>query len=295
MQSKPHKAKGKPVKLERGQKKTKAGGFKRKATRPTGEPEFIYSYTGGTDRLVRTSLVTGKRRSFKLHSYEFNWGCTLSELPGGVLLFTGGGDSKEAVSVDTRREFGVCERPSMLSARTWHAAVCHSYYLYVIGGRCKGDVSSYCERLICARSQWESLPPLPTPCESPSCIVAESTQSLYVLGGHTDISLDLIQRLCLTQLIWETLDLRLPHRGTGIACFKRSAQAPQIYFVMHSALYVFLPEQPDIRAVKALSTHIESWGGPSYYSNKTLYCSNCHHQAALACLEIGSLPAVVRT
>jgi hypothetical protein len=61
-------------------------------------PTFIYSYEGH-----RTSLVTGKRSSYRVPSYEFKGGCCWSEVPGGSLLITGGGFPtavREVVRID---------------------------------------------------------------------------------------------------------------------------------------------------------------------------------------------------
>jgi hypothetical protein len=45
--------------------------------------------------------------------------------------------------------------------------------------------------------------------------------SLYALGGHGGSeALDPVQKLSLDSLTWELMQLRLPHVGHGIPCFK---------------------------------------------------------------------------
>jgi hypothetical protein len=52
---------------------------------------LIYSCKEYSDKLVRTSLVTGEQSSHRVPSYTFNQGCCWSEEPEGSLLITGGG------------------------------------------------------------------------------------------------------------------------------------------------------------------------------------------------------------
>jgi hypothetical protein len=55
-------------------------------------PTFIYSYNYGTNQLHRTNLVTGEHSSHRVPSCTFKYGCCWSEVPGGSLLITGGGN-----------------------------------------------------------------------------------------------------------------------------------------------------------------------------------------------------------
>jgi hypothetical protein len=97
-------------------------------------PTFIYSYKLNTDQLHRTSLVTGEQSSHHVPSYRFKPGCYWSEVPGGSLLVTGGGDSavREVVWIDVET-FEVSPQPHMLTARRNHAAVYHTQHLYILG------------------------------------------------------------------------------------------------------------------------------------------------------------------
>jgi hypothetical protein len=75
-------------------------------------PTSIYSYEMHTDRLHRTSLVTGERSCHRVSSYTFKFGCCWSEVTGGSLFVTGGRNRdftavREVVRIDTRREFAV--------------------------------------------------------------------------------------------------------------------------------------------------------------------------------------------
>jgi hypothetical protein len=52
---------------------------------------FIYSYKLYTDQLQRTSILTREQSIHHIPSYKFKEGY-LSEVPGGSLLITGGGN-----------------------------------------------------------------------------------------------------------------------------------------------------------------------------------------------------------
>jgi hypothetical protein len=97
---------------------------------------FIYSYRENTDQLHRTSLVTGEQSCHHIPSYRFKINCCWSEVPGGSLLITGGGNPavREVVRIDTRREFAVAHYPPMLTPRARHTAVYHTQHLYILGG-----------------------------------------------------------------------------------------------------------------------------------------------------------------
>jgi hypothetical protein len=246
-------------------------------------PTFIYS--SFSDQLHRTSLVTGEQSTHRVPSYTFKYGFYWSEVPGGNLLITGGGDPtevREVVRIDTRREFAVSEQPPMLSPRKDHTAVYHAQHLYVLGG-VNGHISlSMCERFVCAENRWETLPLLPKACCLTSGIVVES--SLYALGGcHNGESLDLVQKLSLESLTWELMQLRLPYPGGAIPCFK--LRDTEVYLVVNGVLCSFTTLQ--VLPLKTLTNRINSWNGASYYHSGTLYCSNLW--GTVCSQEIGSL------
>jgi hypothetical protein len=246
-------------------------------------PTFIYSYNNDTDQLHRTSLVTGEQSRYRVPSYRFKYGCCWSEVPGGSLLITGGGISAavgEVVRIDTRREFAVGHCPPMHFPRVFHAAVYHTPHLYLFGGL-SGRLLSECERYAYPEHRWEDLPPLPRACSRSSGVVVE--RSLYALGGFDRDNLDLVQRLSLDSLTWELMQLRLPHAGCAIPCFK--LRDTEVYLGVSKTLYSFTDLQ--VRPVKTLTEDISSHYGVSYYLRSTLYCSNC--QGAVLSLEIGSL------
>jgi hypothetical protein len=90
-------------------------------------------------------------------------GCRLSELPGGSLLITGGDviPQRKVVKIDTLREYAVSSQPPMHTARSNHAAVYHSQYLYVLRGYNHPRCLRECERHLCAENRWEVLAALP--------------------------------------------------------------------------------------------------------------------------------------
>jgi hypothetical protein len=248
-------------------------------------PTFIYSYEEFTDQLHRTNLVTGEHSSHRVPSYEFEEGCSLSEVPGGSLLIIGGGWTavREVVRIDTRREFAVAHWAPMLTPRRQHAAVYHTPHLYILGGWRGSSVLSECERYVCAENRWEALPPLPTACCSMSGVVLED--SLYALGGWDGgRGLDLVQKLSLESLTWELMQFRLPFEGCGIPCFK--LRDTEVYLVIKNtlcSLTAFEVRPP----LKTLTKGIKSIFGPSYYHRGTLYCSS--YEGGVLSLEIGSL------
>jgi hypothetical protein len=224
-------------------------------------PTFIYSYTTG--QLYRTSLVTGGQSSLHIPSYRFKLSCNLSEVPGGILLITGGGSFvvSEVVSIDTRREFAVSHCPPMLTPRRSHAAVHHTQHLYILGGYDGMTALSECERYVCAENRWEALPPLPSVCCDTSGVVVE--RSLYALGGFNgEKDLGLVQKLSLESLTWEIMQFRLPYAGSGIPCFK--VRDTEVYFVLYKTLYSFTSLQ--VHPLQTLTEDIQSCYGASYLS-----------------------------
>jgi hypothetical protein len=135
-------------------------------TRSTVRPKFIYCCRYYTDQLLRTNLLTGEQSCHKIPGYEFKIDFRWSELPGGSLLITGGFEGyisalSEVLKIDTLRDWAVSSLPPMTAARSCHAAVYHSQFLYVLGGVIFGRYLSECERYVCAESRWEVLPALP--------------------------------------------------------------------------------------------------------------------------------------
>jgi hypothetical protein len=141
----------------------------------TVRPKYIYSCY---DHLLhRANLLTGEMSCYQMPGFEFNIGSQWSELPGGSLLITGGASiddnlgpdelalmTREVAKIDTLKEFAVCSVTPMHSARSEHAAVYHSQYLYVLGGYFANSLEenfmSECERFVLAESRWEVLPAL---------------------------------------------------------------------------------------------------------------------------------------
>jgi hypothetical protein len=168
------------------------------------------------------------------------------------------------VKIDTLREFAVSSQPPMRNARSTHAGVYHSHYLYVLGGVRDDRYLSECERYVCAESRWEYLPGLPVACYGMSAVVLKN--SLYVLGGYgvKQTELDTVQRLDLHRLTWRLMQLKLPHAGRWSPCFKTDSQ---VYLVMKNTLYSFTP--PRVGLIKVLPRGFDSM--TSYYSRGSLY------------------------
>jgi lambda repressor-like predicted transcriptional regulator len=214
-------------------------------TLPQHTPTFFYCCQIYFNKLIRVNLLTGEQSCHEVPAYQFRDGCRWSELPGGSLLVTGGDEgAREVDKIDTLREYAVSHQPPMHTARSMHAAVYHSQYLYVLAGyvcmylsECESYLSE-CERYSCAEHRWEELPDVPVGGIGMSAVEVEN--SLYALGGYTGTFLDTVQKLSLDSLTWQLMHLRLPQATYEIACFKTETQ---VYLVIEDALYSFTPQQ----------------------------------------------------
>jgi hypothetical protein len=211
----------------------------------TVSPKYIYSIQRSL--LQRVDLLTGE---FSWHSfppdYEFKIGSVWSELPGEILLITGGVPyednpdveatiAREVAKIDTLKEFAVWSVPPMHSGRSDHAAVYHSQYLYVLGGYLQDNFMSECERYVLAESRWEVLPALPVGGCSMSAV--ELDNCLYALGGEiARLRLDTVQKLSLNSLTWELMQLKLPERACHFPFFKIDTDA---YLIIGKTMYSF--------------------------------------------------------
>jgi hypothetical protein len=212
-----------------------------------------------TNQLHRVNLLTGEQSKHELPHYRFKSFCCWSELPGGSLLITGGGASRDVLKIDTLREYAVSSQPPMHTARQLHEAVYHSQYVYVLGG---WNLSE-CERYVCAESRWEELAALPVGGLGMSAV--ELDNSIYALGGRGDGQLDTVQKLRLDSLTWQLMQLKLPQAASFFPCFKKDTE---VYLVIKNTLYSFTPLE-----VKPINTLPEDISGcsSSYYSRGTLY------------------------
>jgi hypothetical protein len=254
------------------------------SSRSTVTPKFIYACLG--DELHSMNLITGEQSCLQISGYVFKCGCAWSEIPGGILLLTGGFVNltqevlREVVKIDTLRECAVSSQPPMHTARGNHATVYHSQYVYVLGGFNHG-YSSECERYSCQEGQWELLPALPVAGTVMSA--AELDNSLYVLGGRDKGGdLDTVQKLCLDSFTWELMQLKLPQACWRPPCFKTCSL---VYLVIEKTLYAFTPYE--LKPLKTVPLSIRS--DSSYYSRGTLYCSWIGDITSLAVGELTSL------
>jgi hypothetical protein len=224
--------------------------------KPQHIPTFLYCCQRHTNQLHRVNLLTGEQSCHKVPNYQFKEGCRWSELPGGSLLITGGSSgTEEVVKIDTLREYAVSSLPPMHTSRSFHAAVYHSLYVYVLGYR-------ECERYSCAESRWEVLPALPVAGSYMSAVEVEN--SLYALGGRNGRPLDTVQKLSLDSLTWKFMQLKLPQTTSWFACFKSETE---VYLVIKETLYSFTPLQ--VKPIKTVAEGIRCFS--SYYRRGTLY------------------------
>jgi hypothetical protein len=129
---------------------------------------FLYSCQYHTNKLHRVNLLTGKKSCHEVPDYHFEWHCRWSELPGGSLLITGGRGRDVVVDDGT---FAVSHQPPMHTARSNHAALYHSQYVYVLRGSGRRE----CKRYSCAESRWEVLPALPVAGKGMSAVEVENS------------------------------------------------------------------------------------------------------------------------
>lgn len=162
--------------------------------------------------------------------------------------------------------YKITHKPPMLTGRTYHNTIFYSGHVYVIGGN-----GGKCERFNLSGNSWEAIGTLLDVYDTAS--VVECDGELYVLGGGCNGEvLDLVQKLSWRTLIWEIMPVRLPAGAFDIACFK--VEASIIHFVVKGTLYSYKPASLRIDPVETLTQHIQSYGGPSYYSEHILYCSS---------------------
>jgi hypothetical protein len=209
---------------------------------------------------------TGKQSEHEVPHYKFKGGCHWSELPGGSLLITGGGEPavRDVVKIDTLREYAGSSRPPMRTARRSHATVYHSQYVYVLGGFNGSGCLRSCERYLCAESRWKELPALPIGGYNMTGVEVEN--SVYALGGDLrgSESLDTVQKLSLDSLTWQLMELKLPQAAFNLPCFKKDTE---VLLVINKTLYSFPLLQ--LKAVKTLDGCFIC--SLSYYSRGTLY------------------------
>lgn len=236
------------------------------------QPKCIYSYNQGTNELYITLMHTQAGTYLQLPSFTFRSGCYWVELPCKRLVVTGGGDkpTREAVAIDSSREFAVNKMSPMLYERSYHSAVVYANYLYVIGGE---GLLKYaltdCERYDLIKNTWEEIEPLPKACYGLGAQV--SNEFVYVLGGYIDSrALNSIQRLNLDTLKWDLLTVTLPAKEMFVICF--IGDDSKLYFSVMKKLYRLT--STEVQYIKELYEFIGACGGPSYYYGDILYYSN---------------------
>eukprot|EP00359_Climacostomum_virens_P007766 CAMPEP_0204907568 /NCGR_PEP_ID=MMETSP1397-20131031/6690_1 /ASSEMBLY_ACC=CAM_ASM_000891 /TAXON_ID=49980 /ORGANISM="Climacostomum Climacostomum virens, Strain Stock W-24" /LENGTH=199 /DNA_ID=CAMNT_0052076767 /DNA_START=205 /DNA_END=804 /DNA_ORIENTATION=- len=179
--------------------------------------------------------------------------------------------------IDILCEFASTAKTPMLTARCAHGAVYYDNYLYAIGGQDYDNrvfCINACERFEVNQEKWEALEPLPIACYAASVITLDESHCLYALGGTDDYEnvIDLIQRLNLSDLSWDILELKLPTQSQKIASFKLDES--QVFFVISKSLYSFRPMTGSMKVVKALARSTRSEYGPSHYNTGILHSSS---------------------
>mmetsp|Transcript_3899 Transcript_3899/g.8179 ORF Transcript_3899/g.8179 Transcript_3899/m.8179 type:complete len:289 (-) Transcript_3899:2012-2878(-) len=241
------------------------------------QPEHLFRF--GRTSLYKTTIKTGSTSTLPLlHTksqriFEYS-GESLCQVLDNELLITGGHKSSQVWKLLVNQDFAAVEEPSMHRERMYHSSVLHGGFVYVVAGR-SGDGSKYlkkCERLNLQEGSWESIAdPMQLGCNCSTAIALQA--SVYVLGGHAGMEkLNTVQKLSLDSLQWELLDIRLPYQRDDIACFYKSPDSSQIYFIQDLSLYTLDTETCKIEKTNSLSRSLVS-NGPTYFRNGTLFLS----------------------
>lgn len=253
-------------------------------------PEYIYNYVKRTRKLSRLSLSSDKRTIFR--AIRFSAGGCLTPISKNLIIWTGGGvgASRKAVQLDTDRECAAIKLTSMVSGRSFHAAIRHTDYIYVIGGLNNRPLQN-CERLNLTYMTWEEISPLPLQCCHTSVI--EQRGYLYALGGRSELNelTDLVQRLHFPSNSWSILAVKLPNPGSNLPVFK--VDEAQICFILNTKLYTLKVQCETLDLVKEIRGSYNSTCGPSYFKDGFLYCSTISSPGSRQKLEVPSLPASI--
>jgi hypothetical protein len=240
----------------------------------------MYSYYLSDERsLTWTSLSSGESSQIKLVLDPRNaWSHCV--VPDGRLFLTGGGPSNEVNSVDVNRDFAITQHRNLITTRYAHSSVYHQGYLYVIGGWNEEQCQVECERLqVVDGLEWEQIPPLPAKNSGAGTIKLEVKECLYVFGGYTDTGYDLtdaIHEFNFATFTWRTLEIKMPGLQYWTPAFKLSEDADECYIVLENTLWIFRPDEQSLVKLRGLTEpakEMQSWFGPSYYSNNVLYCA----------------------
>lgn len=250
------------------------------------EPEYIFKYEGSNfSQLWVTKLATLQTTNLNLHASRLKFPCNWTEVPGKMLIFTGGGSGfmleNEVEAIDFRRDFAVMSLPPMHFGRCRHCAVHHLHYLYVVSGL---DITQ-CERYNFMESRWEDIDPIPQSVENAAVVTLESTQCLYVLAVRNEIIYKFIQRLNLVTLTWTLLNVTIQRIPWGVVAFK--ANESQIHIVLMKNLFVYKPSDDTIQFLKVLPKSIMNICSQSYYSRGRLFTTT--QSCPLKVFEVGDL------
>jgi hypothetical protein len=178
-------------------------------------------YCFGTQNIVLKFNLATQRWSpsalLETNGYEFKNFASLSALPRGSILITGGTKSNEVYEY---REGRMTKRCNMLHIRSSHNAVYFKGFVYCIGGY---NGSSWHDR--CEKISVESFASVPIAtmnsrrCAFSSCVTGFY---IYVFGGYDGSKyLDIIERYSVIYDRWESLPCTLhkPLQNTGAALY----------------------------------------------------------------------------
>lgn len=172
-----------------------------------GGPHPHWCYDLGTQELTRAPAMSQSREAHSIvklpHDHSFM-------VIGGLEYRQWGPRRLESCEVYNTLTRKWSDAVQLSSPRSEHASVLLNGYIYVLGGVLNpGIISSSCERYNIKTKQWESIAPL----AEPRCLMAVvtiGTDSILVLGGWNDSTLDSIEEYRPSTNTWRTCTWTLP-------------------------------------------------------------------------------------
>jgi hypothetical protein len=220
---------------------------------------------GGHSRLHFKRFYAERAEFCEIRGYVFREFCGIAELPDNRLAFTGGirrtyltrRMSRGCVVIDQHRDLSATTTAMMTTRRAKHASVYYDGYLYVIGGSDASIAIRSCERLSLVRSEWESLPDLPSPMSFCSAEIKESTKSLFNIGLCFDTSYTqagyFIAELNLITLEWRALTVILGSDNMQPISY---VKGDEVYFLSKLSIVNRVSAEGDVQYVKQTSARL---------------------------------------
>lgn len=240
---------------------------------------YIYNFSNNI--LCRTMIASGVSTSIsfnQLYFQDLRW----TQLPKDLIAFAGGlkRSSSTLAFLDPKRDFAFTHGPPMLFTRYSHGLVHYEGFIYATNGADTNSIDK-CERYNLAENRWESLPPSPRATNNVVSCVAEVDKGLYVFGRHDCYreNVTLVQKLNLSNLIWDQKFYVLRSLPPATACFMLNKYARQIYLCHSSGLTTYKLYSHSFSYVKSGDFDFalgNAGNGLACYFKGILFCVSLH-------------------